>query len=581
MMHRFRLWAPHAKQVEVAISGRRARLRSGENGWWLSDPLDVPANSDYAYALDDGAPLPDPRSEWQPQGIHGPSRLVDHCAFSWNDKQWKAGPLSAALIYELHIGTFSPAGTFIGAIDKLDHLVELGVTHVELMPVAEFSGNRGWGYDGALLFAPHHAYGGPEGLKRFVDACHARGIAVLLDVVYNHLGPAGNYLGRFGPYFTDRYRTPWGEAVNFDGAGSDEVRRFFCDNALMWLRDYHFDGLRLDAVHAIIDTSAQHILEQLTSEVAELEAQFGRHLCLIAESDLNDPRVIRPRELGGYGIHAQWSDDFHHALHTVLTGERAGYYADFGSLSQLAAALRQGFVYSGRYSSVRQRRHGKALTGRSGHSLLGYAQNHDQIGNRAAGERLAHLVDDGRTKIAAALVLTAPFIPMLFQGEEWGASSPFLYFTDHQDPELGRAVTEGRRAEFAAFDWQADAVPDPQQPATFERSKLKWEERAAEPHAALLRWYLRLIDLRREQPDLCDGRLNRVETGFDEHDRWIWFKRKSVVIACNVGETTQRVPVPTRSRAAMVLASENEARLEPGAIVLPRNSVAIVRDPDE
>jgi maltooligosyltrehalose trehalohydrolase len=575
MMHRFRLWTPPAKRVEVAISQQRVRLHRDENGWWISDPLNVEPNADYAYVLDDGAPLPDPRSEWQPQGIDGPSRLVDHSVYAWNDKHWKAGPLSAALIYELHIGTFSPAGTFTGAIEKLDHLVELGVTHVELMPVAEFSGNRGWGYDGALLYAPHHAYGGPEGLKRLVDACHARGMAVLLDVVYNHLGPAGNYLAKFGPYFTDRYRTPWGEAVNFDGAGSDEVRRFFCDNALMWLRDYHFDGLRLDAVHAIIDTSAVHILEQLAAEVAELEAQFGRHLCLIAESDLNDPRVIQCRELGGYGIHAQWSDDFHHALHTVLTGERAGYYADFGSLSQLAAAFRRGFVYDGKYSSVRQRRHGKALTGRSGHSLLGYAQNHDQIGNRAAGERLAHLVDDARTKVAAALVLTAPFIPMLFQGEEWGASSPFLYFTDHQDPELGRAVTEGRRAEFAAFDWQPDAVPDPQQPITFERSKLKWEERAAEPHAALLQWHLRLINLRRQRPDLCDGRLDEVEAQFDEHAGWIWFKRKSLVIACNLGETAQRVPVPARPGAEIVLASENESRIESGAIVLPRNSVAI------
>jgi maltooligosyltrehalose trehalohydrolase len=581
LMHIFRLWAPTAKQVSVRIASERFRLRSGENGWWFSDPLAVQANSDYAFVLDDGEPLPDPRSNWQPEGVHGRSRLLDHCSFPWSDKHWQAAPLSAALIYELHIGTFSPAGTFAGAVDKLDHLVELGVTHVELMPVAEFSGKWGWGYDGALIYAPHHAYGAPDDLKRFIDSCHARGLAVILDVVYNHLGPAGNYLARFGPYFTDRYRTPWGEAVNFDGPGSDEVRRFFCDNTLMWLRDYHFDALRLDAVHAMIDTSAVHFLEQLAREVADLEAQLGRHLCLIAESDLNDPRVIRHRDIGGYGIAAQWSDDFHHALHTVLTGERAGYYADFGSLEQLAKALTCGLVYDGRHSAFRQRRHGRPLTGISGHSLLGYAQNHDQIGNRATGERLCHLISAGRAKIAAALVLTAPFVPMLFQGEEWGASSPFLYFTDHQDPELGKAVTEGRRAEFAAFDWQPDQVPDPQDPETFERSKLKWAERLNEPHAALLQWYRRLIDLRRVQPALRDGRLQDVEVQFDERFRWLWVKRSSVITACNLGENSQRVPASARAGATIMLASEQNVQIENGAIILPPNSVAIFTNPSE
>jgi maltooligosyltrehalose trehalohydrolase len=577
----FRLWAPNAKQVCVAIANERVRLHGAESGWWFSDPLTVQVNSDYTFVLDDGEPLADPRSNWQPAGIHGPSRLLDHRSFPWNDKYWQAAPLSAALIYELHIGTFSPSGTFAGAIDKLDHLVELGVTHVELMPVAEFSGKRGWGYDGALIYAPHHAYGAPADLKRLVDACHARGLAVILDVVYNHLGPAGNYLARFGPYFTGRYRTPWGEAVNFDGPGSDEVRRFFCDNALMWLRDYHFDALRLDAVHAMIDASAVHFLEQLACEVGDLEAQLGRHLCLIAESDLNDPRIIRPRDIGGYGIAAQWSDDFHHALHTVLTGERAGYYADFGSLKQLAKALTDGFVHDGRHSSFRQRRHGKPLTGMSGHSLLGYAQNHDQVGNRATGERLYHLIGEGGAKIAAALVLTAPFIPMLFQGEEWAASSPFLYFTDHQDPELGKAVTEGRRAEFADFDWQPDEVPDPQDPNTFERSKLKWTERLNEPHATMLRWYRRLIELRREQPGLRDGRLQDVEVQFDERGRWLWVKRSSVVIACNFGENSQRVPAPARAGANILLESEQNVRIENGGIVLPPSSVAIFTHPSE
>jgi maltooligosyltrehalose trehalohydrolase len=478
----------------------------------------------------------------------------------------------------MHVGTFTPEGTFAGAIEKLDHLAGLGITHVELLPVAEFSGTRGWGYDGALLYAPHHAYGGPEGLKRLVDACHRRGLAVLLDVVYNHLGPAGNHLAKFGPYFTDRYRTPWGDAVNFDGAGSEGARRFFCDNALMWLRDYHFDGLRLDAVHAIIDTSAIHILEQLACEVAELETQLGRNLYLIAESDLNDPRIIRPREIGGYGLHAQWSDDFHHALHTVLSGERNGYYADFGSLADLAAALTRGFVYAGRYSEERRRRHGRPLTGRSGHALLGYSQNHDQIGNRATGERLVHLCNIGRARIAAALELTAPFIPMLFQGEEWGASTPFLYFTDHQDPELGKAVTEGRRSEFAAFNWKPEEVPDPQDPQTFERSKLKWEERAREPHAGLLEWYRRLIALRRAEPALLDGSLEAVEVRFDEDARWFTVKRGPVAVACNLAEREQTVPAPVSRAAGILLSSAEGIKMESAGVLLPPDSVAILAD---
>ena len=451
------------------------------DGWWTAEAVSAAPGTDYAFRLDGGPPLPDPRSVWQPQGVHGPSRVLDHGAFPWTDGRWQQGPLPSAVLYELHVGTFTPEGTFEAAIARLDHLVDLGITHVELMPVAEFPGSRGWGYDGVDLYAPHHAYGGPEGLKRLVNACHAKGFAVLLDVVYNHLGPAGNYLERFGPYFTARHQTPWGPAVNLDGPGSDEVRRFFCDNALMWLRDYHLDGLRLDAVHALVDTSAVSFLEQLAAEVHALEAHLGRHLVLIAESDLNDPRVVRPPELGGYGLGAQWSDDFHHALHTVLTGERDGYYADFGSLADLAKALTGTFVYDGRYSHFRGRRHGRPTAGLTGDHFLGYLQNHDQIGNRAQGERSSHLPNSGRLKIAAALVLTSPFIPLLFQGEEWGASTPFQYFTDHDDPELGRAVREGRRVEFAGFGWAPEAIPDPQDPATFARSKLDWQERARSP----------------------------------------------------------------------------------------------------
>jgi maltooligosyltrehalose trehalohydrolase len=572
----FRVWAPNAKTVEVEAGGDRYSMTAGEHGWWFAELSVDESHAEYAFVVDSGEPLPDPRSPWQPRGIDGRSRVVDHKSFAWTDRRWQAGPLSAAIVYELHVGTFTPQGTFTGAIDKLDYLAELGISHIELMPVAEFSGSRGWGYDGADLYAPHHAYGDPDDLKRLVDACHSRGLAVILDVVYNHLGPAGNHLARFGPYFTDRYATPWGQAINFDGPESDEVRRFFCDNALMWLRDYHFDGLRIDAVHAIIDTSATHFLEQLACEVADLEAQSGRHLVLIAESDLNDPRVVRPPEIGGYGIQAQWSDDFHHALHALLTGERDGYYADFGSLAALAKALERVFVNDGRYSPFRRRRHGRPAAGLPGHSFLGYLQNHDQIGNRAKGERSAHLMNVGRLKIAAALVLTAPFIPMLFQGEEWGASSPFLYFTDHQDAELGRAVTEGRRREFAAFSAHAEDVPDPQAHATFERSKLIWAERDSEPHSALLDWHRRLIALRRKVPALSDTRLDRVRVRFDETTRWLVVTRGSVIVACNLADAAQRVPAAIGRDAQILLASEQDVRLVEDQVELPRDSVALI-----
>jgi maltooligosyltrehalose trehalohydrolase len=444
------------------------------------------------------------------------------------------------------------------------------------MPVAEFSGNRGWGYDGVYPYAPYHVYGDPDDLKGLVDACHTRGLAVVLDVVYNHLGPAGNYLDRFGPYFTDRYATPWGAAVNFDGPFRDEVRRFFCGNALMWLRDYHFDGLRLDAVHAIVDTSATHFLEQLACEVADLEAQIGRHLALIAESDLNDPRVVRPQELGGYGIDAQWSDDFHHALHCVLTGERNGYHADFGSMADLAKTLQRVFVYDGRYSSFRKRRHGKPPIGLSGHHFFGYLQNHDQVGNRARGERSGHLLSLGRLRAGAALVLTAPFVPLLFQGEEWGASVPFLYFTDHEDADLARAVTEGRRREFAPFGWKPEDVPDPQAPETFERSKLNWSEQNKEPHSGLLAWHRRLIQLRREIPALSDGRLERVLTNFDESAKWFVVSRGPVVIACNLSDIAQRVPVDLSHGGKLLLASTDNVQFSQDAVMLVSDSVAIL-----
>lgn len=492
--------------------------------------------------------------------------MVDQARFEWHDTGWCAPPLSSAIIYEAHIGTFTPEGTFRAAIERLDYLKQLGVTHLELMPIAEFPGDWGWGYDGVDLFAPHHAYGGPEGLKSLVNACHARGLAVLLDVVYNHLGPSGNYPGKFGPYFTGRYSTPWGPAVNLDGPGSTEVRRFLCDNALMWLRDYHFDGLRLDAVHAIFDSSAVHFLEQLTSEVKMLEAHLGRTLAIIAESDLNDPRIVTPREAGGYGCDAQWSDDFHHALHALLTGERNGYYADFGSLADLAKALGNAFVYDGRESAFRGRRHGRKPRGLAGHRFLAYMQTHDQVGNRAKGERSSQLLSLSRLKIAAAVVLCSPFIPMLFQGEEFGASTPFQYFTNHRDLEVAHAVSRGRREEFVAFGWNPDEVPDPQDPGTFQRSKLNWQEIGREPHLSLLDWHRRLIALRRSTLELSDGRMDLVDVQFSEPEHWLSFTRGPYVVAVNLSEQ------PRKLRGPVLLASSGGIRDE-----LPPDSVAIVR----
>jgi maltooligosyltrehalose trehalohydrolase len=536
------VWAPNAESVEVVTGAGRTPMQGPDEGGRWTAALDLDAGDHYRFSVDAGEPRPDPRSESQPLGVQGPSAVVDHAAFRWTDSGWRGRSLDGAVIYELHVGTFSDAGTFSGVAAHLDHLLDLGVTHVELMPVNEFPGRRGWGYDGVDLYAPHHAYGGPDGLKALVDACHGRGLAVLLDVVYNHLGPSGNYLSGFGQYFTDRYATPWGQAVNLDGPDSDEVRAFFVDNALSWLRTYHLDGLRLDAVHAILDTSATHLLEELAARVDELEGDVGRPLTLIAESDLNDPRVVRARDSGGYGIDAQWSDDFHHALHALLTGESTGYYADFGSVADVAKALHQAFVYDGIHSNHRRRRHGRPPVGVPATRFLGYAQTHDQVGNRAQGERLSMLTTEGGVRVAAALVLCSPFVPMLFQGEEWAASTPFQYFTDHEDPELGRLVSEGRRREFAAFGWKPEDVPDPQDPSTFERSKLDWSELGQPRHAAVLDWYRRLLALRHER-GLHEGGFGSVEVHFDDEARWIVLDRGTVVVAANVGDEQAEVPL--------------------------------------
>jgi maltooligosyltrehalose trehalohydrolase len=533
---RFTVWAPTAHTVELDAAGARVPMVRDQRGWWTCDA----EAGDYGFVVDGDGPFPDPRSPSQPTGVHGLSRAVDHDAFPWSDDGWRGVHLPGAVLYEVHVGTFTPEGTFDAAITKLDHVVDLGVDAIELLPVAEFSGERGWGYDGVDLYAPHHAYGGSDGLKRFVDACHARGVGVVIDVVYNHLGPAGNYLGRYGPYFTDRHRTNWGDAVNVDGRDSGEVRRFVIDNAVTWLRDYHCDGLRLDAVHAIVDDSAVHLLEELSSRIEELSAFVRRPLFLVAESDLNDPRFVRSRDAGGYGLDASWADEWHHALHAALTGERDGYYEDFGSLGVLAKALRQAWVYAGDWSPHRGRVHGRPPTGLRGSQFVVCTQNHDQVGNRAAGERLSQLVSPGRLRIAAALLLTSPFVPMLFMGEEWGASTPFQYFTDHEDPDLGRAVSEGRRNEFRSFGWDPADVPDPQDPATFERSKLQWEEAEG---SALLEWYRALVRLRRSRADLTDGRPERVRVDVDEEAQRLTFHRGGVEVRCDLARDDCEVVV--------------------------------------
>jgi maltooligosyltrehalose trehalohydrolase len=575
-MNVFRVWATVPKKVELQLNGKIFPMTRDNNGWWLAEIPDAKAGDDYGFVLDGVGPFPDPRSPLQPNGVHKLSQLVDQQAFRWTDKNFQAPPLASAIIYELHLGTFTPQGTFLSAIERLDHLVSLGVTHVELMPVVEYSGNHGWGYDGVDLFAPHHALGTPEDLKKLVDTCHARGLGVILDVVYNHIGPSGNYLAKFAPYFTKKFASAWGEGINFDGPDSGEVRRFFCDNALMWLRDFHFDGLRLDAVHGIVDTSAVHFLEQLKIEVEKLSAQVGRHLVLIPESDLNDPRLLWSRGRGGFQLDAQWSDDFHHALHTVLTGERDGYYSDFGNISHIAKALRHAFVYDGQFSPHRRRVHGRPTDGLNGHRFLGYLQNHDQTGNRARGERSSHLMSLKKQKIGAALVLTSPFLPMLFQGEEWGASTPFFYFTDYQEPELAKAVREGRCREFVAFGWKPEDTADPQARETFERSKLKWDEVAKSPHAEILDWHKKLIQLRRSEPDLSDGELKKVRTTFDERNGWLVVERGKVSIVCNFSDSSHRVPIRPGEQKILI-ASEAGIHVVDGFANFPAESVVVLK----
>ncbi len=491
-------------------------LRPSAGGYFIGTARAEPRLR-YLYLLDGERRRPDPASRALVDGVHGPSEVVDTTAFAWTDAGWRGLPLRDMVLYEIHVGAFTPEGTFDAIIPRLERLKELGVTAIELMPVASFPGARNWGYDGASLFAPQRSYGGPAGLQRLVDACHARGLAVVLDVVYNHLGPEGNYLAEFGPYFTDRHTTPWGPAVNYDGEDSRGVRDFIIANALYWIREYHVDGLRLDAIHRIFDGSPVHILRELNDAVQRVARRLGRSVPVVAESDLNDRRVIDPVRKGGYGLAGQWSDDFHHSLHTLLTGERNGYYADFGSLKQLAKAYTDGYVYDGQHSTFRGRLHGTPTRDLPPERFVVCAQNHDQVGNRARGERLYSLVDFEALKLAASAVLLSPYVPLLFMGEEYGERAPFLYFTDFEDPALREAVSRGRREEFAAFGWTGE-IPDPQEPAIFARSKLNWDLRGQKPHCWLWDYYQALLALRRQHPVLGTAGKRRLQAR--EVDEW-------------------------------------------------------------
>ncbi len=571
-----RLWAPHAARVDLHTADV-APMLPADGGWWVS-PDPVPHGTEYAFALDGGDPRPDPRSAWQPHGVHGPSRVFDAGRHRWADADWRGRDVRGAVIYELHVGTFTPTGTLDAAAERLDHLVDLGVDVVELMPVAAFPGDRGWGYDGVALYSVHEPYGGPAALQRFVDAAHARGLAVCLDVVHNHLGPAGNYLAEFGPYFTDAHHTPWGQAVNLDGAGSAEVRSFVVGNALRWLRDFHLDALRLDAVHALIDESPRHVLAELSDAVAALAELVDRPLALIAESDLNDARTVTPTARGGLGMTAQWADDVHHAVHALLTGERHGYYVDFGSAHTLATALTSVFVHDGGWSTFRGRAWGRPVPDDvDGHRFVVFASDHDQVGNRALGDRPAARLDLGGLAIEAALVLCSPFTPMLFMGEEWGASTPWQFFTDHE-PELGTVVREGRRAEFSGHGWaelyggQVE-VPDPQAESTFATSRLDWSEPEAPGHGRLLAWYRDLVALRGREPDLASD--DRSRTRVEHTDDVVVLHRGAVEVHLNLG--TAPVTVALGHGTPEVLAAWAPVTAAEGRLELPGRSVAVVR----
>jgi maltooligosyltrehalose trehalohydrolase len=547
----FRVWAPNLTALAVQLERTPSLFpmtRAGDDFEALIP--DARPGDLYSLALPASQQRPDPVSRSQPRGVHGPSQIVDPESFVWSDHDWKGIPLREYMFYEIHTGTFTPDGTFDGIISRIRSLKELGITAIELMPIAEFPGSRNWGYDGVNLYAPHAAYGGPCGLKKLVNACHREGLAVVLDVVYNHLGPEGNYLTEFGPYFTGHYRTPWGQAINFDGPGSDGVRRFFIENALYWLTEYHIDALRLDAIHGMFDFSAVHILAELGERFHEQAERLGRQAWVIAESDLNDVRIIRPRSVGGYGLDAQWHDEFHHAVVSYLTGTQRGYLSGFGRLVDIQKAIQEGFVYDGRYSAYRGRHFGSSSKEDPGDKFVAFIQNHDQVANTWQGRRLSELVSLEQYKLAVALLLCSPCLPLLFMGEEFADTSPFLYFTSHTDPVLARAVTDGRRMEYQDFEVPGE-FPDPQSPETFRKSKINWALAGEPRHAAVLRLYRHLIALRKRWPCLANGRKDLTRMDIDEEAQWLTLDRRdpdgsSALLSCNFGPLNRRLPLNTR-----------------------------------
>lgn len=573
----FELWAPKASSVVLVADGRDFEMVEAGGDWWRAS-VDAQASVRYGFRLDGSTKvLPDPRSRRQPDGVHALSATFDPRQYVWQDQGWTGRQLAGGLLYELHIGTFTPEGTFEAAIGKLDHLVSIGVDFVELLPVNGFNGTHNWGYDGVLWYAVHEQYGGPAGYQRFVDQCHLRGLAVIQDVVYNHLGPSGNYLPEFGPYLSEGTANTWGTSINLDGPHSDEVRKYIIDNAKMWLDDYHVDGLRLDAVHALVDHRAVHLLAELADEVDALSTHLARPLTLIAESDLNDPKLITSREAAGYGLTAQWSDDFHHVVHVALTGENDGYYSDFGSMGAIAKVLTSGFFHDGSFSTFRGRTHGRSVDVHltPAYRFVVFAQDHDQIGNRAIGDRLTAQLSQARLSIAAVLLLTSPFTPMLFMGEEWAASTPWQFFTSHPEPELGEATAKGRISEFARMGWDPAVVPDPQQESSFSASKLDWTEPGSGLHADMLGLYRQLAKLRRDRADLTDPRLHRVRTSHDDDERWLTITRGDVRILVNLADTPRRVPLPG-GPGPILLATTPGTVFDAGAAELPANSAVVI-----
>lgn len=572
----YEVWGPNATSIQLVVDGRRVPMRRRNDDWWEpAEALEWRAGVDYGYLVDGAStPVPDPRSLRQPAGVHGLSRSYDPTEFAWTDGSWTGRELRGAVIYELHIGTFTPEGTLDSAIERLDHLVDLGISFVEVLPVNGFNGTHNWGYDGVLWYTVHEGYGGPEAYQRFVDACHARGLAVVQDVVYNHLGPSGNYLPLFGPYLGSSSNT-WGDTVNLDGDGSPEVRRYIIDNATLWLRDYHVDALRLDAVHALVDEGETHLLTELSAATDALALQLGQPLSLIAESDLNDPVMVTPRGFGGYGLTAQWDDDYHHAAHVAVTGETFGYYSDFDSLSALAKVLRGGFFHDGTYSTFRERNHGAAIdtAGIPSWRLVTFTQDHDQVGNRAAGDRPSQYLDDASLALDAVLAVLTPFTPMLFMGQEWGASTPWQFFTSHPEPELGRATAEGRLAEFERMGWDADVVPDPQDPATFERSKLDWRETQTPRHARLLQLYTSLVALRAGHPAIADVTW-AADVEFSDSERWLRYSVGGITVALNFAEEPRTLAVPGTE---VLLGTADAATLVDGTLTLPARSAAVLQ----